>query len=255
MKKIILSILALAAVMVSCSSNDDSAGVSSSTSESIATYIAEIFPAASVVSTTSSSSKVTATLNTGETVTFSKDGSVIAYANNACKGLAADSLVVPADSVAGHNHDGKGPGKHGHGKHGHDRHYKNEISVDSLSTTLNEYISTNYAGDTVIHAEVDTICQGIVTEVFVCSSTKEPIKLVFDATGTFIFKAERIKYADVPAEISAAVTANYSTYSVKKRAEKFTLADGSLQYKVFLSFNKTRKSVTFNADGTVSCEK
>jgi len=250
MKKIILSILALAAVMVSCSSNDDSAGVSSSTSESIATYIAEIFPAASVVSTTSSSSKVTATLNTGETVTFSKDGSVIAYANNACKGLAADSLVTSTDSVGRPKHGGKG-----HGKHGHDKHFKNEVSVDSLSTTINDYISINYAGDTVIHAEVDTICQGIVTEVFVCSSTKEPIKLVFDATGTFIFKAERIKYADVPAEISAAVTANYSTYSVKKRAEKFTLADGSLQYKVFLSFNKTRKSVTFNADGTVSCEK
>jgi len=250
MKKIILSILALAAVMVSCSSNDDSSGVSSSTSESIATYIAEIFPAASVVSTTSSSSKVTATLNTGETVTFSKDGSVIAYANNACKGLAADSLVTSTDSVGRPKHGGKG-----HGKHGHDKHFKNEVSVDSLSTTINDYISINYAGDTVIHAEVDTICQGIVTEVFVCSSTKEPIKLVFDATGTFIFKAERIKYADVPAEISAAVTANYSTYSVKKRAEKFTLADGSLQYKVFLSFNKTRKSVTFNADGTVSCEK
>jgi len=250
MKKIIFSILALAAVMVSCSSNDDSAGVSSSTSESIATYIAEIFPAASVVSTTSSSSKVTATLNTGETVTFTKSGSVIAYANNACKGLAADSLVTPPDSVGRPKHGGKG-----HGKHGHDKHFKNEISVDSLSTTLNEYISSNYADYTVIHAEVDTICQGIVTEVFVCSTTKEPVKLVFDATGTIIFKAERINYADVPTEISAAVTANYSTYNVKKRAEKYTLADGSLQYKVFMSLNKTRKSVTFNADGTVSCEK
>jgi len=42
---------------------------------------------------------------------------------------------------------------------------------------------------------------------------------------------------------------------VAKRAEKITLADGSLQYKVFVSLDKVRKAVTFNADGTIVCEK
>jgi len=282
MKKVIFSILAVATFMVSCSSNADLASVSpvsSTTATTIVSYVAQNYPATKIVSTTAIGSTVTATLNTGETISFTKSGSVIAYANNASAGLKADSVIV-ADSIVGdgrggHKHRGghghcgglAGPGGHGgpggprpdstvvRGGHGHERHFKNEIALDSLSATINEYILSNYSGYIIIHAEIDTICQGVVTEVLVCSTTKEPVKLVFDVTSAFIFKGERIEYIAVPAEVSAAVTANYSTYTVSKRAEKFTLADGSVQYKVFMELNKVRHSVTFNADGTVSCEK
>lgn len=266
MKKIIFSILAVATFMVSCNSNADLASVSpesSSTATTIASYVAQNYPATTIVSTTPTGSSVTATLNTGETLSFTRSGSVIAYANNANAGLKADSVIV-ADSIVGDGRGGhKHRGGHGHGggptghggRGGHDRHFKNEIALDSLSATINEYILSNYSGYTVIHAQVDTICQGVVTEVLVCSSSKEPVKLVFDAAFAFLFKGERIEYTAVPAEVSAAVTANYSTYTVRKRAEKFTLANGSIQYKVFMELNKVRHSVTFNADGTVSCEK
>lgn len=283
MKKLIFSVLALAAVMVSCTSNEElAAGVSSasgSTSATVAAYVAENYPATTIVSTTTSGSVVTATLNTGETLSFTKNGSLISYSNNAVEGIDADSLIV-TDSTStdsegrphhrgghggrGHGGHGEGEGPEGHGSdslqaggegHGHPRHFENEIAVDSLPVIVNDYILANYSGYKVIHAQVDTICQGIVTEVLVCTTATEPVKLVFDASGVYLFKAQRIKYADVPAEVSAAVTANYSTYSVKKRSEKFTLADGSIQYKVFMSLDSTRKSVTFNADGTVSCEK
>jgi len=286
MKKLIFSVLALAAVMVSCTSNEDlAAGVSSvsgSTTASVAAYVAENYPATSIISTTASGSVVTATLNTGETLSFTKSGSLISYSNNAIEGIDADSLIV-SDSTStdsegrphhrgGHGGPGHGGrGGHGHGEgpeghgpdslqaggegHGHPRHFENEVSVDSLPVAINDYILANYSGFKVIHAQVDTICQGVVTEVLVCTTATEPVKLVFDAAGVYLFKAQRIKYADVPAEISAVVTANYSTYSIKKRSEKFTLANGSIQYKVFMDLNKVRKSVTFNADGTVSCEK
>jgi len=208
---------------------------------------------------------------------------LISYSNNAIEGISTDSLIV-SDSTStdsegrphhrgghgGHGGPGHGgpvghgEGPEGHGPdslqaggegHGHPRHFENEIAVDSLPVILNDYILANYLGFKVIHAQVDTICQGVVTEVLVCTTATEPVKLVFDAAGVYLFKAQRIKYADVPAEISAVVTANYSTYSIKKRSEKFTLANGSIQYKVFMDLNKVRKSVTFNADGTVSCEK
>jgi hypothetical protein len=246
----------------------------------VAAYVAENYPATTIVSTTATGSVVTATLNTGETLSFTKSGELISYSNNAVEGIDADSLIVSdsisTDSVGKPHHRGGhggpahgGRGGHGHGEgegpeadsthvgagHGHPLHFENEVSVDSLSTTINEYILANYSGFKVIHAQVDTICQGVVTEVLVCTTATEPVKLVFDASGVYLFKAQRIKYADVPAEISSAVTASYSTYNVRKRAEKFTLADGSVQYKVFLSLNSTHKSVTFNADGTVSCEK
>jgi hypothetical protein len=268
--------------MASCTSNEElasgTANVSSSTSASVAAYVAENYPATTVVSTTASSSAVTATLNTGETLSFTKSGSLLSYSNNATDGIAADSLIIPTDSVRGPGHggdrDGRGAGHGGNGGpgkgpkpdsthvggkpgegHGHPRHFKNEISVDSLSTAINTYIGTNYSGYKVIHAEVDTLCQGIVNEVLVCTTATEPVKLVFDAAGAYLFKAERIQYADVPATVTAAVTANYSTYSVRRRAEKFSLTDGSFQYKVFMSLDKVRKTVTFNADGTISCEK
>jgi hypothetical protein len=282
MKKLIFLVLAFAAIMVSCSSNADLAGVasvSSSTSASVAAYVAENYPATKIVSTTASGSTVTATLNTGETLSFSKAGSFMAYSNNSGEGLETDSLIV-SDSIrmdsigrphhrGGHRHGGpEGPGQggmmgggHGEGPEadsmhvGHPRHFENEIAVDSLPVAINDYILANYSGFKVIHAQVDTICQGVVTEVLVCTTATEPVKLVFDASGVYLFKAQRIKYNDVPVEVSAAVTTNYSTYKVKKRSEKFTLADGSVQYKVFMSLDSTRKLVTFNADGTVSCEK
>ena len=296
MKKAFFSVLAIAAFMVSCSSNEDFAGqasVSSATSSSVSAYIGQNFPDTKIVSTISNGSTVTTTLNTGETILFTTSGSVISYSNNFKAGLKADSIFTTSTDTTsvdtlGHRPDGHGRGHgkpgghgghggpkgggHGHGNggtapdsthiggpkgggHGHDRHFKNEVSVDSLSAEIKSYISTNYSGYSVIHAETDTICQGVVTEVLVCTSSSEPVKLIFDTAGTFLFKAERIKYADVPAEISAAVTAGYSTYTVMKRAEKLTLADGSAQYKVHMELSGVRKSVTFNADGTVSCEK
>ena len=297
MKKTIFSVLAIAAFMVSCSSNEDFAGrasVSTTAPSSVSAYIAQNFPDTKIVSTTTNGSSVTTTLNTGESVTFSTSGSVISYSNNFKAGLKADSIINTSVDTLGHRPDGDGddPG-HGHGKpggnggpghggpggqggghghggpapdsthvagpkgggHGHDRHFRNEVSVDSLSTAINTYISTNYSGYSVIHAEKDTLCQGAVTEVLVCTTSTEPVKLIFDTAGTFLFKAERINYADVPTLISTAVTANYSTYTVMKRAGKLTLSDGSVQYKVHMELSGVRKSLTFNADGTVACEK
>lgn len=271
MKKIIFSVLAFAAIMVSCSSNEDLAGVSGSTTASVAAYVAENYPATKIVSTSANGSTVTATLNTGETLSFNKSGSFISYSNNSSEGLATDSLIV-SDSIAtdsvgrphhrgghkGHGGMGKPQGHHGSDSvhiAGHQRHFENEIAVDSLPVVINDFILANYAGNTVIHAESDTICQGAVIEVLVCVTTQEPVKVVFDAGGAYLFKAERIHYSDVPAEIPAAITANYADFKVKNRAEKFTLADGTLQYKVFMQSKNVRKSVTFNVDGTVSCEK
>ena len=82
-------------------------------------------------------------------------------------------------------------------------------------------------------------CQGVVTtEVLVCSTTKEPVKLVFAATGTYLFKAERMKYADVPALVSAAVTANYSTYTIMKRAEKIYIGRCKYPIQSVYAFDK-----------------
>ncbi|MFM2291485.1 MAG: hypothetical protein RIS29_1298 [Bacteroidota bacterium] len=252
MKKIFFSLLALAAVMVSCSTSDDVSSSASSTSgSSIAAYVADNYPSTTVVSTSSTRSLVTATLNTGETITFSKTtGSVIAYANNSSAGLAADSLAT-SDSTAHRDHKHHGPkGKHGHPRHGH-----NEVAIDSLSTTINDYIAANYASYKVIHAQKDTLCSGIVTSVMVCDSTKEPVKLVFNSSGIFVMSGVRALSASFPTAVLTAVTSSFADYTLRTRGSVYTLADGTIEYKVYLKSDSVKnKAVFFNADGTIACE-
>lgn len=283
MKKSFFMAMAFATVMVSCTSTtDELAGLESLTSEAagtITSYVANNFPDASIVLSKVSNNTVVTELNTGEQVFFNTDGTVISYSNNATKGLMADSLGLVCDSAhndsthVGHKddkgkhgdkggkHGGKDGGRHGNdstqtgGHHGHDRYFKNEISIDSLPAEINGYISTNYSGYKVIHAETDTICEGVVTEVMVALATAQPVKLVFDASNVYLLKAERFEYANVPTAVSVAVSNHYSTYTAMKKCEILSLNDGSINYLVYLKSTDTRKKVTIKADGSISCEK
>ncbi len=280
MKKIFLAVISFAVLFTSCSTSTDEVSgldsISSTASQEVTSYIANNYPGTTIVSSSKASSSVTTVLNTGEELVFSTSGAFKAYSNNASNGLLADSLLVSTDSThndsisnghrggKGHGNKGGKTGKGGGDKHqkdststgkGHKRHFDNEIAVDSLSTEINAYISTNYSGYTVIHAEIDTICEGVVTEVLVALTNEQPLKLVFDSASAYLFKAQRIEYSAVPTLVSAAVTANYSTYTAMKRCELYTYPDGALKYNVFMKSTSARKQVTFNADGTVSCEK
>lgn len=279
MKKIFLAVISFAVLFTSCSTSTDEVSgldsLSSDASQSVSSYIANNFPGTTIVSSSKVNSSVSTVLNTGEELVFSTSGAFKTYSNNASKGLLADSLWAGRDSThndsisnghrggKGHGNKGGKSGKGG-GKHqndststgkGHKHHFHNEIAIDSLATEINTYISTNYSGYTVIHAEVDTVCQGVVTEVLVAVTNEQPLKLVFDNASAYLFKAQRIEYSAVPALVSAAITANYSTYTAMKRCELYTFPDGALKYNVYMKSTSARKQVTFNADGTVNCEK
>jgi hypothetical protein len=272
MKKIFLAAITFAAILVSCTSTTDEMNglnaVTAEASESITTYIANNYPDTKIVSSQTVKGTVTAELNTGEELKFSTAGTFMAYSNNADYGISADSLSLTHNDSIGKGHRGGGDKKHGNknkgGKHDndstktarkHDSHFGNEIAIDSLTAEIAIYISTNYSGYTVLHAEADTICEGAVTEVLVTLVNAQPVKLVFDSANAYLFKAERTEYANVPTLISDAVSANYSTYTVMRRCEQYTMTDNSMKYNIYLKDSSTKKSVTFNADGTVSCEK
>ena len=267
MKKILYSFFALSLFLVSCSTDENL--VTTSLTESIQSYVSDNYPDVTVDAIETTGTNVTATLSSGEQLTFSRVGSFISYANNAESGLSTDSLVVTTDSVATdsvgdkhhHHGDGHGKGHHKGGGKGGDDHHKgyqhgdNDLSVDSLSTTINDYLSANYSGYKVINAKTDTICEGVVTNVMICDSVSEPVKLVFDANGAFLMSSTRMDYADVPEAISTAITTNYSTYTVSGRCSLYTLADGSLQYKVYFKKKKQHLWVRLAADGTLVCSK
>lgn len=252
MQKIIFSILVMAATLVACNSSDELTTTTASENATVASYVAENYPDASVVSTTSTASSVSATLSTGETITLSKAGRLVSYSNNSASGLAADSLTVN-DSTDTKGHHRGGHGKHG--KHGHPRNSDNEIAVDSLPDAINNYILTNYSSYTVIHAQTDTLCSGVVTAVMICKKESEPMKLVFDANGTFLMSGVRALSAGFPEAVLTTITTNYADYTLRKRGSIYSLTDGTTQYKVYLKSGSSKLFVFINADGTVVCAK
>jgi uncharacterized protein YqjF (DUF2071 family) len=92
-------------------------------------------------------------------------------------------------------------------------------------------------------------------DVMIDSSYSAHSKLVFNASGLFLAVANRIKSSDLPTAVTVVLAANYSAYTFRDKAEVFTLADNSKQYKVFLHQTGIRLSVIIKEDGTVVCEQ
>lgn len=266
MKKVIMSFLASAIALMSCSkmeTNTSSASQEisvSATPATITSYISENYPDASISSVlkySNSDTTYAVTLSTYEFLAFDHNESLIGES-------LADTTVCDSihDSIGGGHHGGShhGGGFHGDGHHGGGHHgegfHGGGISADSIPVAITEYVSANYVGYSVHNAMYDTLCPyGIIINVMIDASDSLHHKLVFDASGQFIALAHRIKIADLPAAVSSNVTANYSAYTLREKAELLTLADSSKQYRVFLHNGTSHLSVILKEDGTVVCEQ
>ena len=148
----------------------------------------------------------------------------------------------------GHSGGGPGPGGHGGGHHGF-------IPVDSLPYAIKAYVTTHFAGYTLRHAEYDSLCpNGLVYEINIDKMKTPPVQLYFDMTATFLMRSDLIRYFDLPQVVQSSILTNYAGYFSMK-IEKLTLADGTLQYLVDLSKPHTMKTVRFDANGIVLCER
>ena len=206
------------------------------------------------------------------------DASYIVYMST-LEELAFDKQGNPMGNADAHRHfgDGDGDGGHGHGgphdghmhnHHGdgldslHDEgchnHDSSAIETINLATAITDYINLNYAGYTVRHAHLETSCQGdSLTEVVAESADGSTwVKLFFDSSNNFVMAGTRTTYAAVPQVIKDYVTTNYAAYTAKDKATMLTLANGTIQYAVFLEIeHQSHKRVIFNADGTFVCEQ
>jgi len=217
-------------------------------------YIDSNYPDASidyVVALTGSNAKYIVTLNTAEELAFTEAGDFLGDGKNFHDGHHG------GDTICGDtNH--RGGGRHGGGHHGggHEGGPGHGIPVDSLPAAITAYITANFTGYKINHAELDTLCpNGAVIEVMIGMMGAEPKKAVFDAGNNYLLWAKRIRYADVPQAVKDHITANYGTYQVCNRGELLTMADGSLQYTVYLMLGQTHKFVRLKAGGNLVCEK
>lgn len=267
MRKIILLMLAFTLVMSSCKKDQLSSDVQSVTDANLTAtindYVENYFPDAiieSAVKVGNSAAEVKVTLNTTEVLAFTAKGEYLgdgdAYFDG--HGNHSSDTLVGNGHHGGGNHGGGG-GHHGGGNGGghHGGGHGNSIPIDSLSVTIIDFITVNYPSFTIKHAELDSLCQfGAVTEVMINDSTALlRLKLAFDSSDAFLFIAERALFTDVPQAVIDAIALNYPAYTSRDRCEKFTLAAGTIQFKIYLTDGQTRLSVIFNEDGTVVCEE
>lgn len=257
MKKILFGLLSGIILLVSCSkeeaitvSNQQTEVDAASVPSSIMAYINENYPDAAIDLALKYSSGDTAfliTLTTSEFLVFDRSGNRMGLGN---PGFIGDSSVVIGDSLGHHRHGHHGGGHHGGGHHG------GGISVDSIPAGIALYIETNFPGFTIHHARYDTLCQfGAVVEVMADSVHLNRIKLLFDGSDNFVASASRMASDSLPVVITSSLAVSYAGFTLRHVAEVFVLADGSLQYQVFLYSADTRLRVVLAADGTVVCEQ
>jgi hypothetical protein len=242
--KMMMMMVILVAALSACNKDNTTPSSQTVATTSLPTkatdYIYNNYPDATidyVVTISNSPAAYLVTLNTTEELAFNTTGNYLGEG-----------------SLFRHGHHGGdtthcGGGHHGGGHHG------GGIPVDSLPEAIKDYITAYYSGYTLRHAEMDSLCpDGLVTEVMICQPSAEPVKLIFDATNTFLLYANRMRYADAPQAVKDFITSGYAVYTASNKAEKFTMADGSFQYMIYLKNNPERKKVRVMEDGTLVCE-
>lgn len=263
MKKIIfglfLGFLAMQACKKSASVTETAIDASTLPAK-VTEYIANNYPDAAITSAVSLENSPAAHivgLDNNQEIAFDRGGDPIGDGSE----FHGDG---DSDGPQGGGHHGgmHGGGPNGNGHHGGghcdgDGHHGDEISVDSLPQAIADYLAANYAGYTPKHAETDTLCSvGAVFEVAIFKDTTDRLKLFFDPSGTFLMSGSRVDFAaDVPQVVKDFLTASYAGYTPRDKAVKLTLANGSIQYLVFLKNGSTRKKVFVNEDGTLVCEQ
>ncbi len=250
MKKLIFGlffgILAIHSCQKSSSTATEAAIDTTEIPDAVLEYIANNFPDAAITSATTFEDSETALivgLDNHQEVAFDRNGDPL-----------DTSGVDYRGGKGGKGKHGKGKGKHhGDGGKGHG----DEISVDSLPQAILDYLAANYAGYTPKHAETDTLCSvGAVYEVALFKDSTDRVKLFFDPSGTFLMSGKRVGFtADVPQAVKDLLTASYAAYTPRNRAVKLTMADGSIQYVVYLKNGSDRKKVFVKEDGTLVCEQ
>lgn len=126
-----------------------------------------------------------------------------------------------------------------------------QIDVASVRSEITSYINTNYAGASIEKAGVDSLGNFFIKIV---KADGSHIGLLFDANGNFVKELLRghkhrrgteIAVADLPANASAYITANYATASIHKAIK---MEDST--YKVILVLaDGTYQGLAFDANG------
>ena len=244
-----LAFIAIALIISSCSKEEDNTSTEqeisvSQVSERIVNYVDDNYPdayIASAVSVTNCDASTIVRLNTTEELAFNTNDNYIGEGGQ----FHRRQMHGQFGGQHGGNHGGPNGGHHGDG-HGHGYCHGfmhgdfDDIPVDSLSPAITGYISTNYPGYQILHAENDSLCSaGSVIEVLIRTTGAAPVKLIFDTAGNYLMSGSRVDYSTTPAAVQASITTNYPgvIHHDKEAKSLHLLAD---KFNMLFSFSMDR---------------
>lgn len=179
--------------------------------------------------------------------------------------MACDDQNVSPDSLENSFVDFAAAGGGGQGENGErPRPPKlTEIEITALTSTITDYIATNYVGYTIEKAGTDTLSNTIVG----IKSETDKKGLKFDATGAFVEELQRperpqkggergkrpqlteVAIADLPTATTTYITTNYADATIEKSG-----TDPEGNYLILVSIGDKKVGVKFNADGSFAEE-
>lgn len=128
------------------------------------------------------------------------------------------------------------------------------INLDTLPASIQEFISHNYYGYKMVSAVKDPLCSGMeAIDVTVERSDSPSFSLIFKMDGQFVQQETDINLNELPKAVLNQLNTGFKDYMPDQNAEKLNLADQSINYQVDLSKGQVKKEVVFKEDGTVVC--
>lgn len=129
------------------------------------------------------------------------------------------------------------------------------IDPTTIPTSVTTYISTNYAGYTVVKGRTRTV-NGVTSNELIISNSTDLIVLVFDANWIFISEQLKSKGSEkggttidistIPAVATTYITTNYAGYSISSAVSR--TRNGVVSYEVTISDGTTKKRIIFDAN-------
>lgn len=155
------------------------------------------------------------------------------------------------------------------GKHGGkgDRSHKDSLSTGiaidptTIPASVTSFISTSYAGYTVIKGRNRTV-NGVVSNELLISNSTDMKVLFFDANWVFISEilkskgddkgATSIDISTIPVSVSTYISTNYSGYTISSASSR--TKNGIVSYEINISNGTATKKIIFDANWTFVTE-
>ncbi|NRB49534.1 MAG: PepSY-like domain-containing protein [Saprospiraceae bacterium] len=129
------------------------------------------------------------------------------------------------------------------------------LSLDDLPDSILDYLSEQFPGLSIEGIDVEELCGDTkVIEIELEDENEEEIKVYFSLEWDYLFMSVEVSEADLPMAVLDSLASAYPGYTLEDDdIYRWTLADGSIQYKLEVDTDQEDYDVVVDADGVIIC--